>query len=227
MLSSVYVKEVPELTLITSTDWIAIGSMIVTVIIVVAAAWFQVYQAKEVAKQTRQQLEAEQDLRRRQFIAQSRREWIETLRNEVSEFLSTASEYHTYIIGTYHNTYHSPIQERQRDFILNSVALSNKLLNIRERIELLLNPKPNDKKIKGKVSITELNLDVELTYALNKVLKQLSDIREIVENESNVDVLLEPIADMNKTYIDLLDAVKAYAKVILKNEWERVKRLED
>ncbi|WP_153448471.1 hypothetical protein [Vibrio algicola] len=226
MLSSVYVKEVPELTLITSTDWIAIGSMVVTVIIVVLAAWFQVHQAKKLAEQTKQQMEAEQDLKRRQFIAQSRREWIATLRNEVSGFLSASGEYHTYIIGTYHMAYHLPPQKRENGIILNAVVLSNELINTRVRIELLLNPEVNDQAVKVKVSIKDLNLDNELIYSLNKIIKQLSDIREYIEKEPDIDSLSQGVDDMNKDYVQLLNETKAYAKVILKTEWERVKKLE-
>lgn len=221
MLSSVYVKEVPDLAITLSTDWVAIGSMVVTVIIVVLAAWFQVHQAKMLAEQTKKQMEAEQDLRRRQFIAQSRREWIATLREEISNLLSKSAEYHTCIIGKYHEAWHTPQDQREKGALLEGIVLSNELLNIREKIELLLYPKP----AKSELGRTKIFIEADMIIQINKLLKQLSDLKLFIEK--HVDVPIDDIKPLNKEYVRLLHEVKTIGKVILKTEWERVKKLED
>ncbi|WP_417880328.1 hypothetical protein [Vibrio sp.] len=217
MLSSVYVKEVPEITLVTSTDWIAIGSMLVTVIIVVLAAWFQVHQAKKLAEQMEKQLKAEQDLRRRQFIAQSRREWIENLRQESSSFLSQVDKTRGVISFVYIPEINNAIKSKPTD---RNIDLNNVAHKLAEELQGLIRFKIN---VQLLVNCDEADAS-SLLKSMNAIImgyqKCLIEFKKSIDNNQKLDTnSLNNVDDHKKVIVDMI-------KIILKKEWNRVKSLD-
>lgn len=229
MLSRVYVKEIPEVTLISSTDWVAIGSMVVTVIIVVLAAWFQVHQAKMLAEQTKKQMEAEQDLRRRQFVAQSRCEWIENLREYTSQFITQVDSTLNVFAFSYTpklqkilmeaNKKTEDSRERMSSASFEVFVEIKELIRLKNKVELLLNSEEElAQVVLGKMA--EIN---------NFYLGMLNEQNSAIKKHANrFDGELDLSEQLKSSKIhELQTVIITTVKHILKVEWERVKKLED
>lgn len=90
------VNRVPEILMNTGTDWVALGGILLTAIVVVSGTIITGFQfSRTIKSQERmaaQRTEQVRDQSRSENLARNRQEWINSLRSEVAKFLSVAHE---------------------------------------------------------------------------------------------------------------------------------------
>ena len=88
----VTLNRLPELNLNSSTDWVAVCSFAATAVVVAVGAFYNAYVFKGTVKGQENIAKDNFDFLKEQskaeFLAKSRMKWVETLRGEVSLFLS-------------------------------------------------------------------------------------------------------------------------------------------
>lgn len=90
------VNRVPEILMNTGTDWVALGGIFLTAIVVVSGTIITGFQfSRTIKSQERmavQRTEQIRDQSRSENLAKNRQEWINSLRSEVARFLSVVHE---------------------------------------------------------------------------------------------------------------------------------------
>ena len=149
-----------------------------------------------IARKSRKQIDIQIELSKRSFAAQigisrsqlnvsvlskNRQDWINTLRDSISEYVSIITNW----------AINGSIEEKNK----NNNIINERLLFLKSKIELLINPKEDD--------------HTKLVNLLDQILKNI--IHCVDGHESDIDNLLREITNVSQT--------------ILKREWERVKNI--
>lgn len=212
--AEISVNGTPKFVVDTGTDWAVILGSGVTIFVVVVTTWLQLQSFKKSLKsneniaeenrETEKSLAKESaDLEKRklrsEFISTSRQNWIDTLRDTISEYVSAAlavSDLHALSQGT---KPHQTKLEESRNIELSlewgyrmQEARSN-ALQLKTKINLLANPSEEEFK--------------ELLAVIN-VLHE----KAVVEASARLDTEAKSVVEKSQ--------------IVLKKEWDRVKKLE-
>ena len=202
----VTLHRVPEIKAVvdTGTDWVTLFGFLLTAIAVVVGALYNTSTFKRsVASQeslAERSSKALRDQSKAEALARSRQEWINSLREEVASFLSLGTDIHT---------------------LSQSVIDASWVKG--DSIEEL-----NQNKDMYERKYSEFSAKVARARFHFAKIELLINPSEI-ESKELLHSLNDYIAAASKysKYIDIGNVVVAKAQVILKNEWIKVKHMEE
>ncbi|MQA37840.1 hypothetical protein [Rugamonas aquatica] len=168
--------------------WLPICSLIVAALAIVVAPFVSWQVAKRQAKTSL-------IVAQKQVIAPMRQKWIDSLRDRVAEFLSTA---HWYYVAGGDQVIPSPDDEDkfEEHESLQIQQVDRKMVFMLNQIDMMLNPKEAD--------------HIALMDALNRVRRGCFQ-----QNEPGRRHIFVP---------DLVDEARGLCKTVLKREWDRLKK---
>ena len=193
-------KSIPEMNinLIQSTNWYLILMPIVTIVIVIIGFLMTRKQMVEKTKESinsfdksiEQQTELAKNEIKLETLSKNRQLWINTLRNEISEFIGLLQSIKICL----------SVKNYSQNEIMNSMT---KLLTSHAKIELLINPTEEDSK--------------KLLMLLDKIRTNISQVSQNKDGDKDNHII-----DKSSK---LIEKIIAISQIILKKEWERVKKL--
>lgn len=212
--AEISVNGTPKFVVDTGTDWAVILGSGVTIFVVIVTTWLQLQSFKKTLKsnesiaeenrETEKSLgiesaDFEKEKLRSEFISTSRQNWINNLRDTISEYVSAAlavSDLHEYSQGT------KPHRKQLDDSRNIELALEwgyrlheakSKALQLKTKIYLLANPYENE---------------------FQELFAVIDDLHKKAVFEAKTGLETEAKSVVEKS------------QIILKKEWERVKKLE-
>ncbi|MCE3272234.1 MAG: hypothetical protein K0S57_2631 [Ramlibacter sp.] len=200
--SEIAVRELPKLVLDSPTDWLAVLSFLITAIVVLGTTWLTIrnYQKTidlqdRIAKKSQ---EIETTKSRVEILSKNRQDWINTLRNTISEYVSVMLSL-------------VQLKELRRAVQTDFERLGN-TGNIEATVEW------NYKVHAARTLATQLRVKIRL----------LSNPREedFVSLLKAIDQLHDAVDASRKSVGEEIEAVITTSQKILKSEWERVKNVQ-
>ncbi len=205
--TEVAISKIPELVIsqAPSTDWVAVGSIIVTALVVIGTTYITVKNLNKTIKLQKDLSEDQKKLEfeksRAEMLSRNRQEWINSLRDCISEYMGQVQS-----LDTQSKLLDSKLKQYQKFSLDQGITLTFDLYNelsdaetkawaTRTRIKLYLNPKEELSK----------NLMVQID-TLYEVAKE-QEIRETG----------------HVSFWQALEKAEVITQEILKTEWERVK----
>ncbi|NWF12487.1 hypothetical protein HX785_02220 [Pseudomonas reactans] len=155
----VTLNRLPELNLNSSTDWVAVCSFAATAVVVAVGAFYNAYVFKGTVKGqeniAKVNFEFLKEQSKAEFLAKSRLKWVETLRDEVSLFLSLGASVQAvaqFIVNTDWMVGLTPdeIKQNQELYSLRYSEFTSALAKGRmhfSKVELLLNLNNKDEEV--------------------------------------------------------------------------------
>lgn len=202
--AEVLVKEVPRISLETSTDYVAILSFVITAIVVAGSTWLTIRNYQRTIDFQEKIAEKDAELQmtktRVDVLSKNRQDWINTLRNTIIDYISAALS-----LYQLHDIMYADAQDlgvvNKDEFSIVDIhhridAAKTEMIRLKTKIELLSNPYEEDFK--------------KLIDALDKVEGAVFKIPNVMTSNFHGECR------------DLV----SISQNILKKEWERVKRLE-
>jgi hypothetical protein len=207
--TEVLIRELPPLDIImpNTIDWVSIGSIALTALVVVGTTIFTLYNLKKTInlqeKFAEDRNRLEQEKSHREMISKNRQEWINSLRHNVSQFVG--------VIQSLDN--HAKKINIKLDCCKELVG-NEKVMSEFNVYDIL-----DQHASEAWALITRIKLHLNPTEDLSGMLVQsLKDIFHIA-------MAKDFHSDGHIVYWDKLDLIEMLTQKILKTEWERVKAI--
>lgn len=135
-----------------------------------------------------------------EVLSKNRQEWINDLRKQVSEFMSISIKMPSDIIYKKLTTENRIIDETE------ITEKMNKLVAKRDYLILLLNPDEKNSQ--------------DINTSIQEIISILIDLNS--KNKQDLSVII--IEEFNKNILDKIRKITKSTQIVLKTEWERVKK---
>ncbi len=203
-----YINELSKLNIVltSSVDWVSLGGILLTALVVIGTTIFTIYHLKKTLnlqeKLTENRNQIEKEKSREEIISKNRQAWINSLRESISKYIAalTRVEDHTRTSDAKSKVFKSLKVESQVNSLINFYDSMDCYLSdawsLKTGIKLHLNP--DEKASKNLFNL----LDLAYNLASND------------EQKSN-----------NEFWI-VVGKIEQVSQIILKSEWERVKKFE-
>jgi hypothetical protein len=205
VMTSVGTAPIQDFTKPSSTDWIAVGSFILAILSFIVTAWIvwsaMKQQITTFLKTINSQEKISADVKEREYkkvradiLSRNRQDWINSLRNELSELISSAHslvDSHA-LLSALTPSGADAVAERKQ--ILSKISLERGVLyRHKTKIELLLNPTEQDSiKIVKKIDeLTSKAVDLNVMH-IEPIAESIVELGQtILKTEWNRVKLLE------------------------------------
>ncbi|EGR1569471.1 hypothetical protein D5E87_25830 [Vibrio parahaemolyticus] len=193
------IKKIPVIELTSATDYVAVGSILITAFLVVAS----VYMTRKAMMQQTKDAEDRNQLELDKFIATNRQEWINGLRLAVSDYIAAIQRFDYYMKG--HKIKLDTLDDT------SSEHYSNKFISIYDQLETY---ESEVFCLKTKIALY-LNPEEQESQELLGALEELYQVAKDEELEDGHPKFWRNIERAEKT-----------TQNILKKEWVRIKTLD-
>lgn len=203
--SVLYVNHLPEIRLDAGTDWVALGGIVLTAVIVILGSWVTIRNfriATEAQKNiAADNLEQFREQGKAEAVAKNRQEWINSLRSAISTFVASCFEIYLIDISKTAAEVKSKSAEVGDNTVIQSIS----------------------------------DLTVRRTIAKCEAVRWMSQIELYINPNEEESIAMVALAKQLLKHADTLEGQDIYnlsqhlivkSQAILKKEWERVKEME-
>lgn len=196
------INRIPELVVNSGPDWITLGATLLTAIAVVVGGIVTVKNFRHtVERQEAVAKASSEDLvlqSKAEALAKNRQEWINSLRSSISSFIASAME--LYSVNLILQTPTGIVQETSNDTI-EAANLHRSILSKHAAV-----------KGQARRYLAHIELHLNLNeYDSVELVKIARDLYQASDNQGNVYLLSDRLIEASQ--------------LVLKKEWERVKKM--
>ncbi|MGL0962821.1 hypothetical protein [Vibrio vulnificus] len=206
--TEVIVKELPEMVISmpASTDWVAVGSIVVTALVVIGTTYLTVKNLnktiqlqKDLAEQ-RNELDFKQSTAER--ISTSRQDWINNVRDIIAEYTGIIQKF-----DNHSKVKNAKLKQFERFSSEQGTRMSQDLFNTSANFQS-----------EAWACRTKINLYLNPNEQLSKdIMKEIDTLYEIAGEE------LIP-EEGHQHFWETLTRLEEFTQKLLKSEWDRVKQ---